>query len=56
MMVDLESEKIVNDNTKDLPIEDCQKHLDAVLLTEVAGHEGEEAGTVWAGQVWKKYL
>ena len=26
MMVDLESEKIVNDNTKDLPIEDCLKH------------------------------
>ena len=56
MMVDLESEKIVKDDTKDLPIDDCQKHLAAALLTEVTGHEGEEAGTVWAGQVWKKYV
>ena len=52
MMGDLESEKIVNDDTVDLLIKDCQKHVDA----EVAKHEGEEDGTVWAGQEWKKYV
>ena len=55
-MEDLESEKIVNDDTKDLPIDNCQKHLDALMLTEVAGHEAEETTTVWAGQEWKKYV
>ena len=34
----------------------ARNQLDAVLLTELAGHEGEEAGTVWAGQLWKKYV
>ena len=48
-MEDLESEKIVNDGTQDLPIENCQKDLDALMTTEVAGHEAEETTTVWTG-------
>ena len=36
-MEDLESEKIVNDDTKDLPVEDCQKHVAVVLSTELVG-------------------
>ena len=56
VMENLDSENIVDDDSKDLAIEDCQKHMDAVMLTEVARYEGEKTTTVWAGQEWKKYV
>ena len=56
-----ESEEIINDDAKDVKIEDFKKlsledHLDTILSTEVAEHQGAETRTVWSGQEWKKYV
>ena len=56
VMEDLESEKIVSDDSNDLSINDCQKHTYADLSAEAAEQEGEKTRTVWAGQEWKKYM
>ena len=61
VMVELESEKIVHDDAKDVQIEDCKKpalgeHLDIILSTEGTEHQWVETRIVWSGQEWKKYV